>query len=310
MINFLKYRKFYLLISLLVLIPGIYSLINWGLKPSIDFVGGTVIEAQSTEINAQNFEEAFKTKNIEVESIQQQTENTIVVRTKPIDREKWEEVKFSLDPEATISATPSAILTALTPAATVSARLVETRFESVGPVLGQELLNKTMIAAAIAIIGILLYIAWAFKDFNFGISAIIALFHDVLVVLGIFSLLGHFYGVEVDVLFVTALLTTMSFSVHDTIVVFDRIRESQRKESLQLEKTINKSLTETMVRSLNNSMTIVFMLLALVLLGGDTIRWFVVALLIGTISGTYSSPFVATPILYLLKKKKKILNLQ
>lgn len=303
MINFLKYRKVYLLISLLVLVPGIFSLIVWGFKPSIDFVGGTVIEVQSSEFKAQNLSDAFSSKQIAVDSIQQSDEKTVVVRTKPIDREKWEEVKFSLDPEATIAATPSGILTAQNPDATVAARLVETRFESVGPILGQELLNKTMIAAAIAVFGILLYVAWAFKDFNFGLSAILALFHDVLVVLGIFSLLGHFFGIEVDVLFVTAILTTMSFSVHDTIVVFDRIRESSRRENLTLEKTVNKSLTETMVRSLNNSMTIIFMLLALVLLGGDTIRWFVVALLIGTISGTYSSPFVATPILYLLKKR-------
>jgi preprotein translocase subunit SecF len=275
MINFLKYRKFYFLISLLVLVPGIYSLIVWGLKPSIDFVGGTVIEVQSTKFNVQNFEEEFKNKGIEIESANQDND-TVTIRTKPIDRSKWEEVKFALDPEATTSATPSGILTAPVEEATLAGRLVETRFESVGPILGRELLEKTAVAAVIAIVGILLYIAWAFKDFKFAFSAVLALFHDVLVVLGVFSLLGHFFGIEVDVLFVTAILTTMSFSVHDTIVVFDRIRESQRKENLPLEKTINKSLTETMVRSLNNSMTIIFMLLALVLLGGDTIRWFVV----------------------------------
>jgi len=180
----------------------------------------------------------------------------------------------------------------------------ERRFETVGPVLGKELLNKTLIAASIAIVVILLYVAWAFKSVTYGISAVIALFHDVLVVTGTFSLLGHFFGVEVDVLFVTALLTTMSFSVHDTIVVFDRIRESIRTEKLPFDATINKALSETMSRSINNSMTIIFMLLALVLLGGDTVKWFAVALLIGTISGTYSSPFVATPILYLLQSRK------
>lgn len=271
-----------------------YSLFTWGFRPSIDFSGGTVIEANGKQLTANGIEEAFKNKNVEIDSIHQDNE-TFTIRTKPIDREKWEEVKFSLDPEATSSATVSA---------TPSDRLVETRFETVGPVLGAELLRKTMIATVIAMVGILLYVAWAFKDFKFGISAIIALLHDVLVVVGVFSLLGHFKGVEVDVLFVTALLTTMSFSVHDTIVVFDRIRESLKKEDLPLETTVNKSLTETMTRSLNNSMTIIFMLLALILLGGETIRWFVVALLIGTVSGTYSSPFVATPILYLLKSKR------
>ncbi len=177
--------------------------------------------------------------------------------------------------------------------------VTELRYETVGPILGKELLQKTFIASLIAISVILLYVAWAFKNVRFGVSAIIALIHDVLVVVGIFAILGSIKGVEVDALFVTAVLTTMSFSVHDTIVVFDRIRELSRKSSqLKFEDQINQALTETMGRSLNNSLTIIFMLLALFLLGGETIGWFVFALLIGTISGTYSSPFVATPILF------------
>ncbi|KKR71994.1 MAG: SecF protein [Candidatus Roizmanbacteria bacterium GW2011_GWB1_40_7] len=294
MINFLKYRQIYLAISLAVLVPGVYSLLNWGLKPSIDFSGGTVVEITNYELGITNLEDKLKEKNVEIESIRQDND-IITVRTKPIDRSVWEEVKTEL-------ATESAQLQ--TEESTASAGLEELRFETVGPVLGKELLNKTLIAASIAIVVILLYVAWAFKSVTYGISAVIALFHDVLVVTGTFSLLGHFFGVEVDVLFVTALLTTMSFSVHDTIVVFDRIRESIRTEKLPFDATINKALSETMSRSINNSMTIIFMLLALVLLGGDTVKWFAVALLIGTISGTYSSPFVATPILYLLQSRK------
>ncbi|KKR49887.1 MAG: SecF protein [Microgenomates group bacterium GW2011_GWC1_41_8] len=294
MINFLKYRQIYLAISLAVLVPGVYSLLNWGLKPSIDFSGGTVVEITNYELGITNLEDKLKEKNVEIESIRQDND-IITVRTKPIDRSVWEEVKTEL-------ATESAQLQ--TEESTASAGLEELRFETVGPVLGKELLNKTLIAASIAIVVILLYVAWAFKSVTYGISAVIALFHDVLVVTGTFSLLGHFFGVEVDVLFVTALLTTMSFSVHDTIVVFDRIRESIRTEKLPFDATINKALSETMSRSVNNSMTIIFMLLALVLLGGDTVKWFAVALLIGTISGTYSSPFVATPILYLLQSRK------
>lgn len=293
MINFLKYRLVYLVISLAVLIPGIYSLIRWGLRPSIDFVGGTVIEITNGELRMTNLENALEEKNVEIESIRQDNE-IISVRTKPIDRSVWEEVKTKL-------ASESAALNEATPSAIIE----ELRFESVGPVLGKELLQKTLIAAAIAVIGILLYVAWAFKDIVYGISAIIALFHDVLVVTGVFSLLGHFINVEVDLLFVTALLTTMSFSVHDTIVVFDRIRESIRREKLSFYDLINKALTETMSRSVNNSLTILFMLFALILLGGETVRWFVTALAIGTISGTYSSPFVAAPILYYLKGVRK-----
>jgi preprotein translocase subunit SecF len=123
------------------------------------------------------------------------------------------------------------------------------------------------------------------------------MFHDSLVLIGLFSLFGHFWQAEIDFLFVTALLTILSFSVHDTIVVYDRIRESQRKFGGNLYDLANKAITETMVRSLNNSFTIIFMLVALVLLGGSTLKWFAVALLIGTVSGTYSSPFVAVPLL-------------
>ena len=135
------------------------------------------------------------------------------------------------------------------------------------------------------------------------------MFHDLIVLVGSFSLLGHFFGVEVDSLFVTALLTTLSFSVHDTIVVFDRIREIKKTTpGLKIREIYDIAFSETMVRSLNNSLTIIFMLLALVLLGGISVRWFALALLIGTITGTYSSPFIASPTLIFLheiKNKKK-----
>lgn len=295
MINFLTYRWLYLGISLLVLVPGIFSLVVWGLRPSIDFVGGTVIEIRKSEgVSNDQLQSALSEQQIEVDSVKEE-QDRIVVRAKPVDRPAWEAVKTQLNgPLATDSAV-----------ATSGAVIEELRFETVGPVLGAELLQKTLVAAIIAIAGILTYVAWAFKNIRYGVSAVVALFHDVLVVVGVFSLLGHFYDVEVDALFVTAVLTTMSFSVHDTIVVFDRIRESLRRDRLPFDTTINKALTETMTRSINNSMTILFMLLSLILLGGDTIRWFVVALLVGTISGTYSSPFVATPLLWMLNRKRE-----
>ena len=331
MINFLKYRYLYLIISLAVLVPGIASLAMWGLAPSIDFVGGTIIEIQKSGVEMSNLMDALQKQNIEIESIKEETD-TYIIRSKPIDRSQWEEAKHALEDvgrpadsdepvfeqdtgeeNVETSAEESVAEDALTfdgqalhasDSADFAGSVVELRFETVGPILGAELLRKTMVAAALAVVGILLYVAWAFKNIRYGVSAILALFHDMLVVIGIFSLLGHFYGVEVDVLFVTAVLTTMSFSVHDTIVVFDRIRESLRRDNLPFDVTVNKALTETMSRSVNNSMTIAFMLLALVLLGGETIKWFSVALLIGTISGTYSSPFVATQLLYLLLRKK------
>lgn len=252
MIKFSKFIWLYFFISALVLVPGIYSLVRWGLQPSIDFTGGTLIEVQK-----ENHTEILRFKNDE-------------------------QLK----------------------AASISGTIL--RNETVGPVLGKELLQKATVAALVAIVAIFLYVAYAFKNIRFGVSAIIALVHDLLVVLGIFSLLGHFKGVEVDTLFVTAFLTTMSFSVHDTIVVFDRIREYRKKDTkTPFVDICNRALTETMGRSLTNSFTIVFMLLALILMGGETVRWFVVALLVGTVSGTYSSPFVATPILILWDKWKR-----
>ncbi|MDQ5981441.1 MAG: preprotein translocase subunit SecF [Patescibacteria group bacterium] len=150
------------------------------------------------------------------------------------------------------------------------------------------------------------YVAYQFKDKKYGIAAILAVVHDTIILLGSFAIFGKFLGVEVDTLFVTAVLTTLSFSVHDTIVVFDRIRENLRKNTgHSLESIIDTSILTTLPRSLNNSLTIIFMLTCLFLFGGITIKWFVVALLIGTILGTYSSPFVASPLLYLLSIYKR-----
>lgn len=176
-------------------------------------------------------------------------------------------------------------------------KATEVRYENVGPLVGPELIKKTITALIISASLILLWVAYQFKSIKFGISATLATLHDLLILLGGFSLLGHFFGAEIDFLFVTAMLTVLSFSVHDTIVVYDRIRESQKKDKKNIEELANEALSQTMVRSLNNSFTIIFMLLALILMGGDSVKWFSVALLIGTVSGTYSSPFVAVPIL-------------
>ena len=180
------------------------------------------------------------------------------------------------------------------------------RFETVGPVIGRETMQKTLIASFLATLGILIYMSFAFKGLNFALAAILAMIHDFLVVIGTYSLFSHFFGAEIDTMFVTAVLTTMSFSVHDTIIIFDKIREYLKNEGRgDIAHYANRALTETMVRSLNNSMTIMFMLLSLTLLGGTSIRFFIATLLVGTITGTYSSPFIATPILVWLEKGSK-----
>lgn len=185
----------------------------------------------------------------------------------------------------------------------------EERLETVGPTIGPELVKKTVYGLLISTSAVLLWIAYQFKNIKFGVSAVVATLHDALVVVGVYSIVGHFFGAEIDFLFVTALLTIISFSVHDTIVVYDRIRELQKKSGGDLKELANLALSETMVRSVNNSFTIMFMLVALILMGGETTKWFATALLIGTISGTYSSPFVAVPVLVtwdeLQKKRRK-----
>jgi len=283
MINFTKYIWLYFTISAIVLLSGAYSLVRFGLRPSIDFVGGTLVEMRvPSTILSNDISASAIAMGMEVSSVQRSGKDTFLVRT-----------KTETDLRVTMLAQSIASGSAIT----------VLRKETVGPVLGKELLTKAGVAAVLAIAVILLYVAYAFKSIKYGVSAIVALIHDVLVVVGMFSLFGHFYGVEVDTLFVTAVLTAMSFSVHDTIVVFDRIREYLRRDrSRPFEELVNVALTETMNRSVTNSFTIIFMLVALILMGGDTIRWFIVALLIGTISGTYSSPFIATPVLLLWHK--------
>lgn len=270
MLNFMKYKLIYFIVSLIIIIPGAISLVKYGLRLSIDFTGGTLWEVSSSTPPV-NF---------------QPTGSTYTLRTKTLTETEHQALATKL--------------------ASVSGEFKDIRFETVGPTLGQELLKKTLTAVGIVSVLILLFIAYRFKHFSFGLAAILAMFHDTLVLLGSFSLLGHFYGVEIDTLFVTATLTILSFSVHDTIVVFDRIRETKKLHpKAEFEAITDKSVAETMGRSLNNSLTIIFMLLALFLLGGDTIKNFALALLIGTISGTYSSTFTAAPLLVVWENLKK-----
>ena len=187
------------------------------------------------------------------------------------------------------------------------------RFESIGPIIGAELKQKAFYQLLFVSLGILIYIGYAFRkvakpitSWKFGVAAVIALFHDLLFVVGVFSILGKYKGIEVDSMFVTAVLTVLGFSVHDTIVVFDRIRENLKIYAGRgVEYVVNHSIAQTLVRSLNTSLTVLFVLLALLLFGGETIRYFVLALFIGIIVGTYSSIFVASPMLMLMQRAKK-----
>lgn len=289
MINFLKFTWLYVLISAVVIGSGLFSVIRYGFTYSIEFVGGSDLSYQlDKKPDLEGIKKIAKGQKAEVIEISYEG-SVLHMRLKPIDEKQEAQIRKEIG--AMFKSTPKLL-----------------RFETVGPVIGKETMRKTAIAALLAMLGILVYMSFAFKGFNFALAAILAMIHDFFVVIGTYSIFSHFFGAQVDTMFVTALLTTMSFSVHDTIIIFDKIREyfsTEGRSISSMEFYANKALTETLVRSLNNSMTIIFMLLALTLLGGSTIKFFVVTLLVGTITGTYSSPFVATPLLVWLEGTKK-----
>ena len=291
--DWMKYKKIYFAFSGLLSVVGLFSLIKWGLILGVDFKGGTIAEyAFEESISTEEMTAKLEDVGIDVASVQSTGEMQYIIRMAPIDEGGKEKLKTVLEEM------------------TKGVGGEELRFETVGPSIGPELVKKTFYAIFIASFGILLWVAYQFRSLKFGTSAILAMFHDTFNLVGLFALFGYLFNAETDFLFVTAVLTTLSFSVHDTIVVYDRIRESQKRYGGTLYDLANKAITETMVRSLNNSFTIIFMLVALVLLGGSTIKWFAVALFVGTILGTYSSPFVAVPLLVTLDEVSKKLHLK
>ena len=283
----MKYKYIYFTISGIFLLISIFSLLSWKIRLGVDFTGGSVFNYRfSKEFDNSQIEKVFEDIGVTNIDIETGDGKQFTIKTSAVtqaDKSKLEEELKNIDKD-----------------------IAELSYEVVGPAIGPELIQKTIYALLLSAGVILLWVAYQFRNIRFGLAAVLAMFHDSLVLLGAFSLMGHFWGVEVDFLFVTAMLTILAFSVHDTIVVFDRIREVRKKTSEGISKIADSAVTQTMVRSLNNSFTIIFMLVALVLLGGDSIRWFAVALLIGTISGTYSSPFVAVPLLVTFSDMKKV----
>lgn len=285
--NLIKYRNLFFGLSLLIIIPGLIALKLWGLKLGIDFTGGTIWEVKFSEFASVDTNEVRKfidDNGAESSQVVATSENSTLIRMKATDENKINDLKTKLNEKYK------------------KAEII--RLDTVGPTISKELTNKAMLAVAVAIVGIVVYITWSFRSvpkptssLAFGFCTIFALVHDVIVVVGIFAILGRFLAIEVDSLFITALLTVIGFSVHDTIVVFDRIRENLKKSDLPFDDIVNSSLLQTMSRSLNTSLTAVFVLLALFLFGGESIKYFVLALLIGIISGTYSSIFNAAPLL-------------
>jgi preprotein translocase subunit SecF len=286
--NIVGKRNWYFAFSLLIIIPGVISLLLWGLNLSIDFTGGsTTVLLYPQTVTTQNVttvRKSLSSQKIELVSLQPSGKQ-INLETKPMTSQQDDTLLKDVQKEIP--------------------QVKQDQFETIGPVIGQEITSNAFKAIVVASVLIVLYIAFAFRgvrkpmsSWRFGVCAIIALLHDALVVLGIFSLLGHFAGIQVDSLFVTAVLTVIGFSVHDTIVVFDRIRENlKRNISASFPQVVNDSILQTLVRSLNTSLTALLVLLTLLIFGGASIKWFVVAMLIGIASGTYSSIFNASQLL-------------
>lgn len=284
--NLIGKRKIWYAISLIAIIPGIVSLMLFGLKLGIDFNSGQMTVVKGNVVAEKLLPAAAAIGLKDVLIVPTGSGQTQIRFTDP-------------SPQAQHEANHQKLKSAL-----AAQDVQELSFDSVGPTVSRDIARNALISLVIASLAIVLYIAFAFRNvpapassWSFGFMAIAALLHDALFVLGIFSLLGHFFEVEIDALFVTAILTVIGFSVHDTIVVFDRIRENLRREKGSFEEIVNHSILETLARSINTSLTVILTLLALLLFGGQSIRYFVLALLIGVASGTYSSIFNASPLL-------------
>ena len=283
--NIIGYRKIWYTISGILIIPGIIALFVWHLMPGIDFKGGTILEikfSQNTSVQqVQNSLTDAQLKNLTVQPI---GENTFFIKTEPINQDQHNKINESL---------------------LKVGESQELSYQTVGPTVSNDLKQKAIIAVILASLAIILYVAFAFRQvprpassWKFGVAAVLALVHDLAFVTGLWAILGHYFGYEIDSLFITGLLTIMGFSVHDTIVVFDRIRENLRKHpSLSFEENVNNSIIQTINRSLNTSLTVLIVLAALYFLGGASLKHFVLLLLIGITIGTYSSIFNASPIL-------------
>lgn len=290
-INFTKYSKVYYGISGILIIASIAFLIMFGLKFGIEFTGGSNMQLEfidarpSNEIISKSVAD-FKLGEI---IIQPTGVKGAILQFKGVDEATHQQILAKINETAKVN---------------------ETSFQFIGPSVGQELKNKTTIAVILALLAITIYISFAFhkvtrpvSSWKYGITSLIALVHDVIIPLGVFAILGKLYNVEITIPIIAALLTVLGFSVHDTIVIFDRIRENiLRKGMGQFEENVNLSLSQTVGRSLSTVFSTLIPLFALLFFGGETLKYFSLALIIGITSGAYSSIFIASPLLVSWKK--------
>ena len=287
-------KNIWLTVSGLLFVVAVVALFFWGLKFGIDFTGGSQLEVEflgnRPEVKA--VEEKLADLNLGSLTVQPVEEKGMILKFQDSTKEKRDETMKKLG-ELSGGAN----------------KLEEARYDSVGPSIGAELKRRAVLAIFWVLLAIVIYISIAFNkiskpiaSWKYGLSALIAMFHDVIITIGVFAILGKFFGIEINTPFVAAVLTVLGYSVHDTIVVFDRIRENLPRSDDDFAGTVNTSLNQTLIRSLNTSLTVLLTLIAVIIFGGASIRTFALALTVGIFIGTYSSIFVASPLLVLWEK--------
>ena len=294
MIDILSKRYLYFAISLLVILPGLIILASRGLPLSIDFTGGSLLEVQftgGTSVPSADLVQLYENAGIVDAQVQTTDSETLVIRSSFLSNETRDLILNEMREQS-------------------GGEVSVIRFDSVGPSIGAAVASRAALAVAVAALAVIVYITWAFSKvpnaFRYGVCAVIAMIHDVAVVFSVAGIGALFFNWQIDSLFLTALLTVIGFSVQDKVVVFDRIRENTNIfRRLEYEKLVNHSIVQTLQRSINTQlMTVEFLLLALALFGGITLQEFAVILLVGLFSGTYSSIFIAAPILVLWEKRE------
>lgn len=286
MFNLIKSRRNWYIISLASIVISVASLFVFGLRIGIDYTGGTLLDVSSSDVNFVDVTETtLRDQGITSFQIKPSGQDNYTIRTRELSNDEKNQIIDSIKSGAPTTA--------------------EISFDAVGPTVGKDLTNKSILAIIVASLAIIAFIAFSFRripkplsSWKFGVLAVVALAHDLLIVLGFVAILGHFYiWMEVDALFITALLTIMGFSVHDTIVIYDRLRENFiRNRHKSVERVAEESVNQTMARSINTSLVTIIVLLALLLLGGDPIKHFVLVLMFGIFIGTFSSIFIAAPL--------------
>jgi len=310
MISIIDKRRIPYLISGLLVAASIIMLFILPPKVGIDFTGGSLLEIAYSQERPESAQiaEAFNSAGIESVTIQSLGEDGYNIRFQDISEDTRREILTNL--KAQVAQVDVDSLSA--DGAVAGNQLIERQFETIGPVIGDELRSKSIQALIIVLLAIVLYIAWAFRkvswpiqSWKYGIVALITLFHDIVIVLGAFTILSNVYGWEINTPFVAAILTILGYSVNDTIVVFDRIRENVPRMSGGFAKIVNAAVNQTISRSINTSFTTMLVLLAILFFGGQTIQDFIATLVVGVLVGTYSSIFIASPLLVSWQENSK-----